>query len=311
MFRVLFAQLDPAFREKPRWLLALDAQLFELPFAALTEEASARGPVFLAERHSLQIASGAGMLAEAGAGRRFFEGPFVGVADPIYNMADARWQGSRPASFLGLFTAQADESTAGADLHLARLAGSAQEAAACAAAWSGSRIPVLLEGAAASRRRLRAALDGHPAVLHFAAHVLHAVDSGRDARSGLIVLSLTRSGQPEVLSPAEIATWNLDGALVALSGCSSGSADALPATGLMGLTRACQAAGASAVVASRWPTPDDAGALFLSFYSYLRAAPHDGPAVALQRAQIDMLRSGAWRSNPLYWGAYFVTGNQQ
>jgi CHAT domain-containing protein len=43
----------------------------------------------------------------------------------------------------------------------------------------------------------------------------------------------------------------------------------------------------------------------------LRAAPQDGPAVALQRAQIGMLRSRTWRSNPLYWGAYFVTGNQQ
>ena len=131
------------------------------------------------------------------------------------------------------------------------------------------------------------------------------------ARSGLIVLSLTHGGQHEVLSPLEIATWNLDGALVSLSGCSSGSADVLPATGLMGLTRACQAAGASAVVASRWPTPDDAGALFLSFYRHLRAAPQAGPAVALQHAQIDMLRSRTWRANPLYWGAYFVTGNQQ
>jgi len=308
IFRVLFGQLDPAFRKKPRWLLALDAQLFELPFAALIEESGARGPVFLAERHSLQIASGAGMLSPVSADRRFFDGPFVGVADPVYNMADARWKGSQPASLLGFFTARADDSTAGGDLHLARLAGSAGEVTACAAAWSGSRTATLLEGAAASRQGLQAALDGHPAVLHFATHVLH---SSQGARSGLIVLSLTHAGQHEVLSPAEIATWHLDGALVSLSGCSSGSADALPATGLMGLTRACQAAGASAVVASRWPTPDDAGALFLSFYRNLRAAPHDGPAVALQLAQIDMLRSRTWRSNPLYWGAYFVTGNQQ
>jgi tetratricopeptide (TPR) repeat protein len=310
IFRMLFGQLDPAFKKKPRWLLALDTQLFELPFAALIEENGARGPVFLAERHSLQIASGAGMLSRASLDRRFFDGPFVGVADPVYNTADARWKGSPPASFLGLFTAHADDSTAG-DLNLARLAGSAREAAACAAAWSGSRTSTLLEGAAASRQGLRAALNGHPAVLHFATHFLHpALDPGGNARSGFIVLSLTHSGQHEVLSPAEIATWNLDGALVALSGCSSGSANVLPATGLMGLTRACQAAGASAVVASRWPTPDDAGALFLSFYGHLRAAPQDGPAVALQRAQIDMLRAHTWRSDPLYWGAYFVTGNQ-
>jgi tetratricopeptide (TPR) repeat protein len=316
IFRMLFGQLDPAFLEKPRWLLALDAQLFELPFAALTVETRAQGPAFLAERHTLQITSGAGMLSPVGGGRRFFDGPFVGVADPVYNMADPRWKGSQPTSFLSFFAARAADSTAGDDLHLVRCAGSAREVAACAAAWSGSRTPTLLEGASASRQRLQAALNGHPAVLHFATHVLDSsvdssVGSSHVARSGLIVLSLTNGGQHEVLSQVEIATWNLDGALVSLSGCSSGSADVLPATGLMGLTRACQAAGASAVVASRWPTPDDAGALFLSFYRYLRAAPQTGPAVALQHAQIDMLRSRTWRANPLYWGAYFVTGNQQ
>ena len=312
IFRMLFGQLDPAFRKKPRWLLALDAQLFELPFAALIEDTRAQSPVFLAERHSLQIVSGAAMLSPASRDGGHFAGPFVGVGDPVYNMADPRWKGSQPASLFGFFTARAGDSTAGDDLHLARLAGTAREVADCAAAWSGSRTPVLLEGASASRRRLEAALDDHPAVLHFATHVLaSSVDSSRGAGSGLIVLSLTHSGQHEVLSPVEIATWNLDGALVSLSGCSSGSADALPATGLMGLTRACQAAGARAVVASRWPTPDDAGALFLSFYRYLHAAPQAGPAVALQHAQIDMLRSHTWRSNPLYWSAYFVTGNQQ
>ena len=308
IFRMLFGQLDLAFREKPRWLLALDAQLFELPFAALVEETRAQGSVFLAERHSLQITSGAAMLSPASLDRGLFAGPFVGVADPVYNMADPRWKGSQPASFLGFFTARAGDSTAGDDLHLVRLAGSAREVTDCAAVWSGSRTPILLEGASASRQRLQAALNGHPAVLHFATHVLH---SSQGARSGLIVLTLTPGGQHELLNPVEIATWNLDGALVSLSGCSSGSADALPATGFMGLTRACQAAGARAVVASRWPTPDDAGALFLSFYRYLHTAPEAGPAVALQHAQIDMLQSGTWRSNPLYWSAYFVTGNQQ
>jgi CHAT domain-containing protein/tetratricopeptide (TPR) repeat protein len=318
IFRLLFGQIGPKIVNKPHWLLALDAQLFELPFAALVEGARAHGPVFLAERHSLQIVSGAAMLSPPSRDRHPMAGPFLGVADPVYNMADPRWKGSQPASFLGLFAARAAE--AGSDLHLARLAGSAREAADCAAAWNGSRKPELLEGASANRQRLQAALADHPAVLHFATHFLQStVDSNVDssvgasggARSGLLVLSLDQGGRYEVISPVEIATWNLDGALVSLSGCASGSADALPATGLMGLTRACQAAGASAVVASRWPTPDDAGALFLAYYRYLRAGPPGGPAVALQRAQIDMLRSRNWRSDPLYWGAYFVTGNIQ
>ncbi|HUD98914.1 MAG TPA: CHAT domain-containing tetratricopeptide repeat protein [Bryobacteraceae bacterium] len=307
IYRMLFSQLGPAFGRKPRWLLALDAQLFDLPFAALVEETGVHGPVYVAEHHSLQIASGAGMLSPASPGGTFVSGPFVAVADPVYNIADPRWGGSRPSSWFGFFTARAGDSASGDDLHLARLAGSAREVADCAAAWGGSSTPVLLEGAAASRRRLQTALTSHPAVLHFATHVLQ---SSAASRSGFIVLSLTHAGQHEILGPAEIATWDLNGALVSLSGCSSGSADVLPATGMMGLTRACQAAGAAAVVASRWPTPDDTGAFFLSFYRYLRALPHDGPAVALQRAQIAMLRSGTWRSNPNYWGAYFVTGNQ-
>lgn len=308
LFQMLFGQLSPEIQRKPRWLLALDAQLFKLPFAALVVDV--RSGAFLAERHSLQIASGAAMLHSSSRYSASADGPFVGVADPVYNMADPRWTGARPAgpgSSLGFFAARASVFSSDGNLHLARLAGSAREVAGCAAAFHGPRTPILLEGAAASRQHLQAALESHPAVLHFAIHIL---DSTRGARSGRIVLSLTLAGQYEVLSPVEIATWNLNGTLVSLSGCSSGSADALPATGLMGLTRACQAAGASAVVASRWPTPDDTGALFLSFYRHLNAAPQDGPAVALQRAQIEMLRSRTWRSNPLYWGAYFVTGNE-
>ncbi|MGA2136301.1 MAG: CHAT domain-containing tetratricopeptide repeat protein [Bryobacteraceae bacterium] len=305
IFRLLFGQLDPVYQEKRRWLLALDAQLFDLPFAALVTENGPR-PVFLAERHSLQVVSGAAMLGPS-AGEAT-SGPFVAVADPIYNEADPRWKGSQPksASWFGWFRAIAGESEP-AYPHFTRLVGSAREATTCAAAWGGPQNPVLLEGPSASRLSLQAALGKHPAVLHLATHVWHA---GGDSGSGLIVLSLGRGARHEVVSPTEISTWNLKGVLVALSGCSSGSADALPATGLMGLTRACQAAGARSVVASHWATVDDAGSIFLSFYRHLRGTPPLEPAAALQQAQIDMLRSKSWRANPRYWSAYFATGNQ-
>jgi hypothetical protein len=303
LFHALFGQLDPAFQNKPHWLLSLDSGLFELPFAALVVGNRAQGPVFLAERHSLAITAGAGML-EASPDRTPPAGPFVGVADAVYNRADPRWTGAHPDPSLIMVSARA--ATTADDLPLARLAGSAREVSACARAWGGGAPPLLLEGPAASRLRLRAALDSHPAVLHFATHVLPAQQG---ARSGLIVLSLNGNGQHEVLSPTEISTWNVEGALVTLSGCGSGSADVLPGTGLMGLTRAWEAAGARAVVASRWPGADDSGALFLSFYRYLRQFPRAGPAVALQHAQLDMLRSHNWRSQPLYWAAYFTTSN--
>lgn len=311
LYRTLFGPLARAFVQKKRWLLALDTRLFELPFAALVVHGAASRPAYLVERHSLEVVPGAGMLALAGATRQPLSGTFLGIADPVYNEADPRWpeiaQPSRGLlSLLRLPLARAGSPNA-VDLELARLAGSAREVEACAAAWGGTRPPIWLRGAAAARSGLEAALPSQPAVLHFATHVLR---SGQRLHSGLIVLSLRADGQHEVLGPAEIATMPLRGALVVMSGCSSGSAEALPGTGLTGLTRAWQAAGARAVVATLWPGADGGGPLFLSFYRHLRETQGAGPAVALQLAQLDMLRSHDWRSNPHYWGAYFISGNQ-
>jgi CHAT domain-containing protein len=89
----------------------------------------------------------------------------------------------------------------------------------------------------------------------------------------------------------------------------------------MGLTRAWLAAGADAVAASLWPTADDTGELFLSFYRHLRedagargrlqADGYPRAAVALERAQIDMLQAGSWRSSPKYWAGFFLLGKER
>jgi CHAT domain-containing protein len=113
-----------------------------------------------------------------------------------------------------------------------------------------------------------------------------------------------------MIGPLEITRGNIHAGVVVLSGCSSGRADTLPASGLMGLTRAWLAGGARAVVASHWPTPDDTGSLFVDFYQHLCTRPQAGPAVALQQAQLDMLRAGGWRSHPRYWATHFVVGDQ-
>ena len=303
LYAELFASLKPAFQNKRHWRVALDDVLFELPFAALvvgSHPATANGPgrpVFLIEPHAVEITPGARLLARARASRRP-PGPFVGLGDPIYNRADPRWKG------------RADGAPAGRlkpAFELARLAGSSREIRACAKAWSPGWVSaVLLEGPEASREGLQRVLNQRPSVLHLATHVVE-----KDRR-GWIALSLLPSGEVQLLSPLEIASWRLEAGLVVLSGCSSGLGEALPGAGLMGLTRAWLAAGASAVVASRWPTPDDSGELFLSFYRHfvasaqLEAAP--SPAVALQKAQLEMLHSASWRSFAKYWAAYFIVG---
>jgi CHAT domain-containing protein/tetratricopeptide (TPR) repeat protein len=310
LYDSLFGALGKGTKSKPHWSLALDDVLFQAPIAAMVVERGPDRPVYLAERHSVRLVPSAHLIADRlGAAcepdRAHRCGAFVGVGDPVYNTADPRWKHS-----LG----QADRDSA---LQLPRLAGSGQEIRSCAKAWDPGAQPVLLEGLGATRAALSKALEAAPPVLHLATHV---VSRRRGPAEGMLALSLLPGGEPEFLSPTDIATWRVKVGLVVLSGCNSGLGEALPGTGLMGLTRAWLAAGAHAVTASLWPAPDDTGELFLSFYRHLRedgtrgkrepGARYPEAAVALGQAQIDMLHSGTWRSLPKYWAGYFVLGKE-
>ena len=66
----------------------------------------------------------------------------------------------------------------------------------------------------------------------------------------------------------------------------------------MGMTRAWLMAGAGAVIATKWPTPDDVGVFFQRFYRELQRSEFYDPAGALRAAQIEAIRSGDWRSQP-------------
>ena len=182
---------------------------------------------------------------------------------------------------------------------------SASELDACARAWGGAHV--LLEGRAAASRQVSEQLKRNPVVAHFATHVLES--SGKRSYV-LIALSLTGGGESQVLETQEIAHWRIHTELVVLSGCHSAAGEALPGTGLLGLTRAWLSAGARTVVASHWPTPDDDGALFAAMYRRLRSQPRRDAAGALRAAQLEMIRAAGWRSGPRYWGAYFAVGSE-
>ena len=129
-----------------------------------------------------------------------------------------------------------------------------------------------------------------------------------------LLLSLAPSGQPELLDPATIATLHASCSLIVMSGCSAGAASTIASEGLLGLSRAWLAAGASSVLATQWPMPDDSGELWHSFYSAWRSSalpPGSARAAqALQSAQRDAIASRSWRARPRYWASYFVLGSQ-
>ena len=291
LYRDLFGAAGAGHLAHKRWLLELDGPLFDLPFAALvtndvTNDAGA--PAYLIERAALESIPDALMLERqtpsAGGG-------FLGIGDPVYNAADTRYHGSGEKR---------------QDIVLPRLPATATELQACSRAFGASRSRILT-GADADLAKVRSALDAHPAVIHFATHVVTAPG---DHASGLIALSLDPSGAMGLMGPTEIVAHPVSADLVVLNGCHSGQGDALPGAGLMGLTRAWIGAGARSVLATAWDIPDEAGRnLMVEFYRTSRAQPERGPAFALRQAQLAAIEQST-KNTAAVWAAYFLLGRE-
>jgi CHAT domain-containing protein len=296
----LFGKLDPAVWSKPEWLIVRDGALLDsLPLSALTDLSPARQGAPLIAFHSVRSIPSESLLLTPKT-----PGPkprFLGIGDPIYNLAD-----SRRRQKLSLLQARA----ASAPVTLGRLVGSDQEVRAAAGA-SGLPDSQLLLGAQASQAALRAALSSSPEIIHFAVHVVSPHDRPEEAA---LALSLASDNMPELLTPEAIAALRVPGSLVVLSGCASEQGKFLPSAGVMGLSRAWLMAGASAVVVSAWPTPDDSGQFFSIFYRHLRAAQSgslaERAAAALSETQADMQRTTGYRSSPSFWAAYSIVSKE-
>jgi len=293
--QTLFGQLNSTVRRKRNWLIVADGALLDgVPFSAL----SIRGESApLSAAHSVRLLPSELLLLQPPASLP--ASVFVGIADPIYNLADSRRTGAPLVQ--AKHTDQAKV--------LARLAGSDREVKA-AAGMSGLADIELLTGLQASGNALRHATAKRPEVLHFAVHVVSP--EGRPQEAAL-ALSLTNDGLPELLTPEVVASYRVPGSLVVMSGCDSEQGKTLPSAGLIGLSRAWLLAGAAAVIVSAWPTPDDSGQFFSAFYAHFQK--HSGPlakraSLALQEAQLDMQRGGGYRSSPSLWAAYSIISKE-
>jgi len=301
---------SPEVKAKRHWLLALDGELFRTPLAALVEPGARGGADYAGYRHAQRIIPV--VLPPASRQTTEFSKTFVGVADPVYNLADPRYKGPAGEFWVaGLFPLPAPLLPS-RHLELPRLPAGAEEVQACRTVWSGDGArTIVLSGERASPAELNGAVAGGAEVLHFATHFIAPEGEDGGAR---IVLSMDGAGRPELVGAAEIAKTQANVGLVVLSGCASGGAAVLPAEGLMGLSRAWMLAGARTVLATLWPVPDDHGGLLISFYKHLAGArPNfDGRAAAeaLRLAREEARVAGGCGSSPAGWGAYFLAGKE-
>jgi tetratricopeptide (TPR) repeat protein len=298
IFLELFGSVPPVFLAHKRWLLELDGPLFDVPFAALSTGEHIREekghPVYLAERAALEAIPGA-LLPQVDWSAASGAGELLAVGDAVYNAADDRLPRVGPNGMRGRVPAAS----------LPRLPATATELHECSLAWGTAKTRILA-GSDACISEVEAAIANHPSIIHFATHVLPGPD---EFSSGLIALSLDRSGALGLMGPTEIVARPVTAALVVLNGCHSTQGVTLPAAGLMGLTRAWIGAGAGAVLATRWEIPDDAGnTLIATFYRELKTHWERGPAYALQHAQIELLKEREPRKVPALLGAYFLVG---
>jgi CHAT domain-containing protein len=311
LYAELFGKLSAPVLAKTSWLVASDDALFDVPFAALVVERKNGRPVYLVERHETgRIPSAVRDVAQVSSpvsrqSPTTAAGQFLGIGDGVYNTADPRFTRTHEGAYMVAGYMAVSSAPAKPQMELPRLVSSAFELQSCAAAWNPRQRAVLLTGADAAREKLLPALRARPAIIHIAAHILYPTGKPDQA---LIHLGLKPTGQSEVLTAKDVSSLSAEEAIVVLSGCSSAAGNSVRGSGIMGLPRAWLLAGARGVVGSRWPVPDDTGELFRSFYSHLAATglSRSGLSSALHQARLEMLRSNTWRSDPRYWGAFYL-----
>lgn len=295
----LFSNITPTLARKQNWLFTVDGKLLDkIPFSALPVHTTVDAFKPLGTVHTLRFLPSALLLYSPKV--RTVSPRFVGVGDPIYNRADAR-NDHAPAPGASKQTSSLTT--------LARLVGSEREIQKAAKA-SGLSQTETLTGKKASGAELRQALTTSPEILHFAVHVVSPKAHPGEAA---LALSLDKNNIPELLTAESVATYRTPGSLVVLSGCASQQGEVLPGAGLVGLSRAWLLAGASAVIVSAWPTPDDSGQFFSIFYSHFQQT--SGPiaqraAIALRQTQSDMQSSGGYRSDASFWAAYSIISKE-
>lgn len=301
--RILLGRLPSQIRDVRSWLLSLDDGLYDVPFAGLAFPAGERYRPLVVSHALRQVPAAASLVVRAEPAPSGQE-DFVGIGDPVYNLADERRLNALARFFLRVSVARPHS------IDLNRLPGSGREVRNCLKEWGGNGY--VITGPNVSRSSVLDAVDREPAVIHFATHVVRGEGERTNA---MLALGITAAGDPEFLGSEEIAARQCRAGLVVLSGCASGRGWVSPGAGLMGLARGWLLAGTRNILATHWATADDSGLLLQRFYHHYRRLPRGGSvspgfllAEALRRAQLEAWTAGGGIGQYRSWSGYFIMG---
>ena len=165
----------------------------------------------------------------------------------------------------------------------------------------------MLLGASATEGQVKAHLNAD--LLHFACHAF----LNRDNPLESYLLLEPDSADDGHWTVSEIFGAQTQAQLVVLSACRSGLGKRYRGDEIVSLSRAFMAAGSRQVIASLWEV-NDASTLSLmeDFYRHLKAGGN--PALALQQAQMDLIRGkikvpGLRVNHPFYWAPFLLFGD--
>ncbi|MGH1341476.1 MAG: CHAT domain-containing protein [Nannocystales bacterium] len=260
--------------------LLLDDQLHKVPFAAMRGE----NGQLLVEAYDLAIAPSATVLRDV---RR--DAPEQRARPlAVLALADPLEPSETPQSIFALDDARAIPLRA---LPHARREAERATHAPGDQAWFGAD--------ASETALLAANLDAF-GVLHFATHAV--VDETIPGRSAIVLAPGDADG---LLQPRDVAQLALHGKLVVLSACQSAGGQVLSGEGVLGLAHSLLSGGATTVVGTQWPLPDDdATLLFERFYRELDQGR--SVAAALAGAQASLAEEGVASS---VWAGAVVLGD--
>src|SRR5262249_24668279 len=109
------------------------------------------------------------------------------------------------------------------------------------------------------------------------------------------------------LQPDEIAALDLRGRVIVLSACDSADGTLVSGEGPLSMARAFFSAGASAVIATRWPLEDDDAAFGMERW-YRALGSGQSAATALRQARREVRRAGR---PPEAWAGVLLLGDGQ